>query len=286
MLMYRNKMMGLVGKRELRTPAGYEHLIKDANYYHELGIRTEIYWAFVKLKRLPRNGVKQTINELREEEIIPKNRNQDPYIAIRLLKNNQRIEQFKKGEHGEGVLRHAFDIYNLENNDSIDIDNYEDRNKFLRSIIAHLLNNIFILFKNKLAHTGLHSSNITMSGEIVDIGTVKDLNLIPPEHRDFYNTKINNINRANIKDIRDVLLSIRYVLNGFNQLGLKLENREIIYKFICDYIDSISDNNDYNSIVKVFSYVLFIQRDNIPMMKTTEYDDQIREIININKDNI
>lgn len=212
------------------------------------GLRTEAYWGIAKLKKVYFQGQLTTIQELKSQGVILEHDEYTPYEAVRLLKNNDRIEQvYKNAERRKEIFNRAFQIYNRENSKlgvchKISLGKPEDEKLFLTDFYRRMGKNIAVLVNLGYIHFRLHSSNITMAAEIVDIGTLGHWSIDEgEEYNAKYNAKYDGVRLAQIKDFRDIIYSLKYLRLAAGEAGLARPNLDDCRK---EFIGSIKENLD------------------------------------------
>jgi hypothetical protein len=177
--------------------------------------------------------------------VILDNPEYEPYQAVRILKTNDRVEQvYQNEEKRKEIFEHAFQTYNKENErfgveQRLVMGNAEDEKKFLIDFYRRMGKNFAILVNLGYNHFRLHSSNVTMAGEIVDIGTMGHWSLDGDDER--FNGMYDGVRRSHIKDLRDIVYSMKYLRLAAREAGLSRPDREECQK---EFIDAFKENFD------------------------------------------
>ena len=137
----------------------------------------------------------------------------------------------------------AIEAYNKENEFNgeqrkIAMGNPEDEKLFLLDFYRRMAKNVAALVNLGYNHFRLHSSNVTMAAEIVDIVTMGHWSLDKGKQ---FNKKYNGVRRSHIKDIRDVAYSLKYLRLAAGEAGLSRPDREECRQ---TFLDAFKENLD------------------------------------------
>ncbi len=221
------KMLGLSSKKEYETG----DIMAKSRMLIEEGLRTETYWAIARLDGVYFKGDKVSVDELRQKEVIIKRKDYHPYMGVRLLKTNDRIEEARYAEsRRQEIFEHAFEIYNQENHDTdqnardLAIEKTDDQKEFFKRFFIRMGENIAVLLNTGYFHFRLHSSNITLAAEIVDIGTMS--HWTEGRNDPAFSKEYNGVRRAHLKDMRDMIRGLKKLRAAAKAAGLKTGESE------------------------------------------------------------
>src|SRR3989344_4321387 len=263
-----------------------QDIMDKSLFLHSKGLRTEVYWAVEKLKRIPYRGEMQTTKELKNIGVIPDDRSYQPHMAQRVMKTNSRIEElYRSDERREELFVKMFEAYNKEAEfdrySSLNIESITDQRKFQEEFIKRMGSNLAVLFCNGYMHTALHSSNITLAAEIADIGPMMHISQ-DEKNKMGWNTMYKGLNYGHIKDIRDTCYGLRYLRRSFCYLGkARLDSEDYFNSFkngINEYLDeNKNDISDERRGVflwwsETIARKIFIENINLPSL---EKDDTL-----------
>ncbi len=213
---------GLADKEDFMNSDGSVMIKSD--YFIKNGLRTEAYWTIAKLHNVIYKGRRKTIANMQKESKIPSNQKVKPEIGLRLLKTNTRIAELKEAgpDRQKVLLREAFDVFNRETKDKnldfpeLKVEIKESQEMFLNEFAKRMGENLAVL--QNLGYIGwhMHSSNITLAAEIVDIGPY-----LPGE--DYkgdpeFVSEYNGVWRGTLKDMRDISYDLKFLLRAFEEI--------------------------------------------------------------------
>lgn len=202
-------------------------IVTFSKYLAESGIRTELYWSVVRLKKIPYQGEIYSVEQLKQIGVLPDYDDFEPHIGVRLFRTNTRIaEALDSEERRASIFHEALNVYGLERNmeqglvneygalindnpeeskNLFDPLNKEDQKEFFMNFCYRLGKNLGLLISDGFSHKGLHSANITMAAEYADIGTMTHLDCFSTADR----KKYFGVHQAFLKDIRDSAFCIK-----------------------------------------------------------------------------
>jgi hypothetical protein len=274
-----NEILGMCTKNDCLGKKG--EIINESKHLTKEGLRCEMMWAIAKLKKIFYQGRETTIEELRNKNVIPKRLDWQPYMAVRLLRTNHRIEQCVKADHKQDLFENAFKIFNRETLDDnlpfpiLEIGNAQHEKIFFQEFFSRMGANMAVLLNLGYSHSHMHSSNVTMAAEIVDIGTISK------NDPDFYQ----GIRRQHIKDMRDISYSLKMLLNGASSCKLSFGNVRDLQKTFFSSFDSVSDRDrqrenktDYSIarewMGKIFEKVI-VRGGHLPSLRNNAIEDWV-----------
>ena len=135
------------------------------------------------------------------------------------------------------------------------------------------------------AHSYLHSSNVTMAAEIVDVGTIghysaeKIKDLIQIHH---------GVRRAHLKDMRDIAYDLRYLLGAGTTAELHTGKREDLARVFMDGFSFVLNSSQAQAqetdpvkarawMQKIIDTVI-VQRENLHSLSYHDVEDWDIEI--------
>ncbi len=225
------------------------------------GLRTEVHWAIALLKRIPFNGEMTPIRELQEAGVFPrkledKNMVVRPIEMVRLLKTNTRVEEALLADERRGeIFSQAFDVFNkearLEGSKEAEIGNRAKEQLFFKTFSYRIGKNLATLLNAGYAHCALHSSNVSMAAEFVDIDPIIFWN--DETKASGWREEYEGLRLHHIKDIRDAIYSLRRLYKAGRKAGLSTGSREslvenIINGFNDGYDANLAENNGIDEI--------------------------------------
>lgn len=255
-----------------------------------MGIRSEMYWVIAKVDKVSFNGELYNVADAREQGIIHKNRQLNPYLGVRVLRTNHRIEEFAKGDDARrhDILLRVFDNFNKEtrltgrNVSELSPEKSEDLQKYFMVVCEQHITNLAKLVSNALVYYHMHSSNLTMMGEIVDTGVLAHI------YHDNDPERIEDVGGIRVgyaKDMRDCVLGLRNLLRALSKYRNVSFNREEVASLI---ISTFNTNFDAGVFIKsdkkakpdkvkeVFSEIvtrMMIDRKTLPALKHNSIED-------------
>lgn len=216
------KMLGLSSRSEF-VPS---QIIEKSQFLLRAGLRTEVYWGIARLQQVYYKGEPTSIDRLRELGVILKRRDYQPYMAVRLLKSDDRIEEARYADdRRKSIFVHAFEIFNREIDDSqlnapkLNIERTEDQTKFFQEFFRRMGANMAVLLNIGYTHFRLHSSNITTAAEIVDLGTMSHWSA--GKNDPVFEKQYNGVRRSHLKDMRDMVFGLKRFCTAGKLAGLK-----------------------------------------------------------------
>ncbi len=254
-----------------------------SDYLARKGVRTEVYWAVAKLKRIPFKEEKVPIRRLVERGVIDQSSN--PYIGVRLFKTNDRITEAVDApdKRTRKVWLDAFAVFNREAEDKgydfpkLDINNSEHQQIFIEQFFRRMGKNIGLLIDLRWSHGGLHSANISMAAELTDIATVGSIVDLDEKDSPEEAKQYAGVPRGHIKDMRDVATSLKKLLKGAKNNNINSGARENLRKMFFAGFDEVFDpkevsrennvdaNNARRWMEEIFN-ITVIDRCNLPSL--------------------
>jgi len=231
------RLLGLAASLE------FDDIIQKSQFLLENGLRTEAYWAIGNLHNVYYKGELTSIQELRDENVIIKRKDNKPAEALRLLKTNNRIEEAMLAlpERRMEIFRNAFDVYNQEKADKgstdqpLSIEEKYDQRKFFADFFERMGSNMAVILNLGYYFGGLHSSNISMAAEVADIGPADHWSL--EKDNLFVCKDYNGVRRGHLKDMRDIAHSLRRLVRAARGLDLHTGSPESLVKSFMDGFD-------------------------------------------------
>lgn len=221
-----------------------QNIVDKSMFLAGQGLRTEIYWGVEKMKQLYWRGELKTIRELKDLGVIPDKKNYAPHMAQRVLKTNTRVEEvYKSDERRDDLFKKAFDVFNKEQDfygkdERLDIREANDQKKFCLEFIRRCAKNAAIMMNLGYISTTSHSSNITLAGEIVDIGPMghwsEDV-----RHKSGWDEKYKDLRLGYIKDLRDLTYSIKFLRIAMKKAGMSRPDKEVCFNEFIEAFNKI-----------------------------------------------
>ena len=223
------QMVGLSSKREFDQRG----ILDTSQYLIEQGIRSEVYWAIGKLKQVYFKGELVSIDQLREKGVIAPNRDYYPYLGVRLVKINNRIQETAESDATQSrkLFERAFEVFNRESEErklvfpKLEVGNAEHERLFMEEFGRRMGKNTARLLNIGYSHGHLHSANVSLAAEIMDIGTLghwRTNKFIMKEK----SVKHHGVRAEHIKDMRDVAYGLKILRKGAKNAGLARLDRE------------------------------------------------------------
>lgn len=235
---------GLADKGDFFNSDG--SVVVKSNYFIENGLRTEAYWAIGKLHNVIYKGRRKSVGDMQKESKIPSNQKVKPEMALRLLKTNTRIAELKESDSSRQkvLLKEAFDVFNRETKDKnlnfpeLQVNNKENQETFLNEFAKRMGENLAVL--QNLGYIGwhMHSSNITLAAEIVDIGPY-----LPGE--DYkgdpeFVSEYEGVWRGALKDMRDICYDLKFLLQAFEDItGENFDKSDFAESFVGGFVSTL-----------------------------------------------
>jgi hypothetical protein len=237
---------GLSDKDDFVTTDG--DVVIKSKWLTDQGLRTELFSSFGRLKNLYYKGKLTSIKKLREEGIIPNQKEIIPQIGIRLLKTNTRIAEVKGSdeERSKELFEKAFEVFNKEVKDKklnlpeLKLRDPESEKIYFKTFFERMGQNLAV-FQN-IGYVGwhLHSANITLAAEIVDIGPYfpwRDLK----DDEEFVKL-YNGVRRGVWKDFRDIAYDLRLLIKAGKNINMSIPNRtELVENFMSEFSKKLDD---------------------------------------------
>jgi hypothetical protein len=239
------KVLGLSSKLDYFLYRN-ENIIDKSMFLASQGLRTEIYLGVEKTKRLYHHGELKTIRELKDLGVIPDRRDFVPHIAQRLLKTNTRVEEvYRSDERREELFERAFNIFNKEQDFygtdiHLDINKMDDQKKFYTEYIRRCAKNMAVLINTGYINTGAHSSNMTLAGEMVDIGHTGHWS-VDAKDKNGWVEEYKGLRMGHIKDMRDLIYTIKFLRIAMRKAGLERPSKE---ECLVEFVDAIKESLD------------------------------------------
>lgn len=223
-------------------------LVLKSKWLTNQGLRTELFSSFGKLKNMYFQGKLTPVRELRQKGVLPSQKLFVPHIGIRLMKMNTRIAEVKESnpERSKELFTKAFHIFNLENiHKNLGfpelIAGDPQSEKIFFETFAKRMGKNAAVFQN-LGYIGwqLHSANVTMAAEIIDIG--------PYQHWKDYGEEefireYQGLRRGVWKDMRDIAYGLRFLTQAGSRNGMHIPDAEfLVSSFMDEFSKSLGDN--------------------------------------------
>ena len=260
----------------LSWDADYElydgNLVKLTKDLTEQGIRTELYWGIAESDKVPFNGEVLDVKEAKDKGIIYKDNDMNPNIGVRLLRTNYRLEELNKSDEDKRLVIRDTMLTNyakemkLKSGDDtaeeLNMNDIENQKRYVMDTLSQYTKNIALLINNAMTYMYMHPSNLTMLGEIVDMGVVISLNKVDKKYTD-YDARFgmfNGIRQGYIKDMTDLVYAIKIFLDTMSENNIATPENEYVIENIKNvFIDNL-DGSKFNKkdkesdIDKVKSY--------------------------------
>jgi len=254
-----------------------------------MGIRSEMYWVIAKVDKVSFEGKLMDVKNAREKGVIHKNKQLHPYVGVRVLRTNHRIEEFTESDisRQDDILTQVIDNFNKETMFTgremsvLDKDNKADLEKYYFVVTEQHIKNLAKLISNGFTYYHMHSSNLTMMGEIVDTGVIEGIysrNKFKNEE-DIKRTEVfNGVRVGYIKDMRDCILGLRKLLTGLTHKDVSIDRNKVcenaLATFKLEFDDVVSIKSDKKAspeiIKKCFEEILkrmIVGRETLPALK-------------------
>jgi len=279
-----------------------EDLVVFTQKLNSIGIRSELYWAVAEVDKISYNGELYDVADAKRQGLVHRSKDNNPYIGVRLLKTNHRIEDYSKKtslDDKREMLLSVYDAFNKETTltgrdfPQLDINNQDHQKIYFETVLTQHVQNLALLINNGLTYYHMHSSNLTLMGEIVDTAVVESVNINQTEQfqnfEEEYDTSARTdlykgIRLGYLKDIRDCLTGIRSLLRSLHNDGYKVLSREESHNKIMETFNDIFDKEkmkifdnetDVNSLLKVVEEIsrrIFVERETLPALKRNEIE--------------
>lgn len=277
------KVLGLSGEHEYLKGG----IIEKSNLLLGQGLRCEAYWGLAELKQVYYQGKLVPVETLKRKGIILNRKNYIPEEGVRLFKTNDRIEEvYRSDERRLELFRSAFETFNRETKDTnlplpeIHIGNIEEERIYFKEFFRRMGSNMATLLNIGYSHIYLHSSNVTLAAEIADIGTMKHHS----ENKDKNWSKSHNgVFVSHIKDMRDIVYGLRYLMKAGKDAELHTGKREDLAVAFLDGFDSVfdppkvqeqgSDPTKSREWMRKILDAVIVRRENLPSLVYNEIED-------------
>lgn len=223
-------------------------LVDKTKWLTENGLRTELYWGVAELKNIYYKGKLVSIKKLKEKGIIPNVDDYVPSMGVRLLKTNTRIAEITETDdvaRAVALFKDAFETFNQENTDEdlgyaeLRFGDQKSEETFFKTFFERMGKNLAVLQNLGIVGWGLHSANVTMAAEIVDIG---DCNVWTHyqrvENGDDYIQKHSGVRRGSLKDASDIAYGLKKLIQTGNEIGIKIPDKEVLVDKFMDTLES------------------------------------------------
>ncbi len=232
------RQLGLMVREECGNRYDDIDVVARANMLTEAGMYTENYLAVHRLNNVVHNGKKKSIKDLQNEGILSKGKDGDygkTFIfsqAERVMKINTRVEEVYKHNKEEAVplLLGGLQTYADITGDSIDFNNPDSISRgFMRyadRFATNIATNIAVLFNTNYVHRFLHSSNISIMGEYMDIISMLKLHVL--DKGDELRIKDAGVAVSHVKDVKDSLRSVDRMISAIEKnTGVSIDRSAI-----------------------------------------------------------
>lgn len=224
-----HKVKGLSSKDDYWS---HGSILNRSQYLAQQGLRTEVYWGVAKLKQLWYKGALRSIDSLRAEGVILPRRDYQPHMAVRLLKTNSRIAEAWKGGEGRAkeLFKKAFEVFNKERADAglevpeLTWGDKKSEQVYFLEFFRRMGENMAVLLNTGYSHYHIHSANVTLAAEIVDVGSASYWKLDP--NNGPLQKKYGGVRGTHIKDMRDMVYNLKYLRLAGREAGISRPDRE------------------------------------------------------------
>lgn len=268
-VLYSERQMGLASKDDF-SPRGEGDIIATSNYLIAHGVRTECYMGVEDVSQMYYKNAILSVKELKKRGVMIPAKEFSPQIAQRLIKCNVRVEEIK--DHEEVLARRLFERgYSRWKREHGEEKTYEDL--VLDSSVC-IVKSIASLINLGYIHGYLHSSNISIVGEILDLGTCAHHENNNDEER---NRMIKGVRVGHLKDMRDALIGIKHFIARYQELyGVKLGSNKAAVLFVDafaqtlhDRMEKVEGGNKKNALA-VFTRlveIIIVAKRNVPAIR-------------------
>lgn len=193
-------------------------------------------------------------------------KNFQPVIGIRLMRSVFRVRDFRDASNNHEaklILDEAMDRLNQEalaigeEPPGFCLEQPEKRELFIRFICYWYGKNLGILQGSGRSHQFLHMGNLTLAGEIVDLDSVAKV-LRTRKDRVYLAEGANNFRATHprflipnclIKDIRDMVISIKKLLKKFKDIGYPIPDKRVACQaFIDGFTNGFGEQEPFTGI--------------------------------------
>ena len=274
-----------------------EDLVTFTQKLNSIGIRSELYWAIADVDMVSYNGELYDLKDAKKQGLVHKGKENNPQIGVRLLKTNHRIEDYFKNNNPKvkrDMLLSVYEAFNKETASSdrelpeLDIENKDHQKIYFETVLSQHIQNLALLINYGLTYYHMHSSNLTLMGEIVDTAVVESIHINETEHFQDFEEEYNTSHRTEmhkgvrigyIKDIRDCVTGIRFLLRGLHNDGYLVSSREDAYDLVIKTFRGVFDREkfslfdqetDVEKLLKVTEEIarrILIERETLPALK-------------------
>lgn len=258
--------------------------VNKSNELTSAGLRCEVNWTTAKAEALPFRGRMRSIDWLKIHGVLPNDPEFFPIINTRLLKTNTRIEEALKASDRRGdIFTNAFETFNREQEykgqQTYPLDDPKTREAYFVTFFGHMGKNLSVLMNNDYLHTALHSSNISMAAEIMDIDTVHQNS----ENRDTdpqLLNKFSGVALGHLKDIRDMATSLQTLLTAANKAMISMPETQRLAEEFMTVLESNLDSAKLSavdhekgqvlSVVKWIVNKIVVEGEALPSLKNND----------------
>lgn len=205
-------------------------MVATAENLTRQGLRTEMPWAVAELHNICYRGQLTSVAKLKERGILLNDPDYKPYMGVRLMKTNTRIAEASEADsRRERLFNEAFDVYNREVRDSglnlpeLVIDEVIDQKKFIEIFFQRMASNMAVLLNTGYYHSHLHSANVTLAAEIVDVITMT-------QSKSESDPVYSGLGLMHIKDMRDIAYGLKTFLKATKKASFPLLDPENLEK--------------------------------------------------------
>lgn len=224
---------GLAERDDFFTSEG--DLVEKSKKLTDEGLRTELYYAIAEVQQVYYQGDLVSVKELKDRKIIPRQKSFQPHIGIRLLRTNARIAEVKYSDEKRSreLFQEAFDVFNRETEDKklnipkIYLGDPESERIYFKEFFKRMGENVAILQNMGYIGWHMHSANVTLAAEIVDIGPYESWKHLKNDKE--FVKKYQGVRRGVWKDVRDIAYGLRFLLQAGKSLGMSLPDKEELY---------------------------------------------------------
>lgn len=219
---------GLADKEDFFTSEG--DLVEKSKQLTNEGLRTELYYAIGELKNVCYQGKLTPVEELRKKKIIPSKKELTPEMGIRLLKINTRIAEVKDSDEkrAKELFAKAFDVFNKESQDKkldlpeVTIGDLESEKLYFQEFFKRMGQNIAVLQNIGYIGWHMHSANVTLAAEIVDIGPYESWQKCKDDEE--FVKEYAGVRRGVWKDMRDIAYGLKFLIQSGEQVNMTVPN--------------------------------------------------------------
>lgn len=236
--------LGLAGASE------FDHIVERTMALARAGLRSEVFWGVGFLKKIIFRGERKKIRTLVDQGVITIKDDSWPYMGVRVMKCNGRIQELDDAtERRSELFQHAIKIFNREIKDlgldipTVEYDHPETHPTFFKTFASRLGHNVAVLLNTGVRHGNLHSANISLAAEVLDLTTVQKV--AKQEESDPKNV-YRGLSQEYLKDMRDMVYSLNRLLDGSKKLGVNVPDARTIAKSFLDGFSQAADEEAMN----------------------------------------